>query len=47
MAIFQWCKTQIMAIMVLAYVEFVFVREEKALNRLTKNPASTRCLTTA
>lgn len=36
MAIFQWCKTQIMAIMVLAYVEFVFVREERALNRLTK-----------
>lgn len=36
MAIFQWCKTQIMAIMVLAYVEFVFVREERALDRLTK-----------
>lgn len=36
MAIFQWCKTQIMAIMVLAYVEFIFVREERALNRLTK-----------
>lgn len=36
MAIFQWCKTQFMAIMVLAYVEFVFVREERALDRLTK-----------
>ena len=36
MAVFQWCKTQIMAIMVLAYVEFVFVREERALDRLTK-----------
>ena len=36
MAIFQWCKTQIMAIMVLAYVEFVFVREERALDRLTE-----------
>ena len=36
MDIFQWCKTQIMAIMVLAYVEFVFVREERALDRLTK-----------
>ena len=36
MAILQWCKTQIMAIMILAYVEFVFIREGNAMNRLTK-----------
>lgn len=36
MSILQWCKTQIMAIMILAYVEFVFIREGNAMNRLTK-----------
>lgn len=36
MSIVQWCKTQIMAILILAYVEFIFIREGNAMNRLTK-----------
>lgn len=36
MYVLQWCKTQIMAIMILAYIEFVFIREGNAMNRLTR-----------
>ena len=34
--IWQWCKIQVMAILILAYVEAIYTREGWNLNRLTK-----------
>lgn len=36
MMILQWCKTQIMAILVLAYVEIIYTKEGTSLNKFTK-----------
>lgn len=36
MMIFQWCKTQIMAILILAYLEITYTREGYSLIRLSK-----------
>ena len=36
MMILQWCKTQIMAILILAYVEIIYIREGNNLIRRTK-----------
>lgn len=35
--VLQWCKTQIMAILILAYVEILYTKEGNSLIRLTKN----------
>ncbi len=34
--IWQWCKTQVAALLILAYIEIVYTREGWNLNRLTK-----------
>ena len=36
MLILQWCKTQIMCLMILAYIEIIYTREGNSLNRFTK-----------
>ena len=36
MMIWQWCKIQVMAIVILAYVEVIYTREGWNLNKLTK-----------
>ena len=36
MMIWQWCKIQVMAILILAYVEIIYTREGWHLNKLTK-----------
>ena len=36
MMILQWCKTQIMAILILAYVEIIYIKEGNNLIRLTR-----------
>ena len=32
----QWCKIQVMALLILAYIEIIYTREGLSLNRLTK-----------
>ena len=34
--VWQWCKTQVLALLILAYVGIVYMREGWSLNRLTK-----------
>lgn len=36
MIILQWCKTQIMCLLLLSYIGIIYVREANNLNRLTK-----------
>lgn len=36
MMIWQWCKIQVMAILILAYIEIIYTRDGWNLNRLTK-----------
>ncbi|MGN1147537.1 MAG: HD-GYP domain-containing protein [Lachnospiraceae bacterium] len=36
MIILQWCKTQIMCLLILAYVGIIFIKEGNNLNRLTQ-----------
>lgn len=32
----QWCKTQIMCLLILAYIEIIYTREGNSLNKITK-----------
>lgn len=36
MIILQWCKTQIMCFLILAYIGIIYIREGNSLNRITK-----------
>lgn len=36
MLILQWCKTQIMSLLILAYIEIIYTREGNSLNRITR-----------
>ena len=36
MMVLSWCKTQLMAILILAFVGIIYIREGRSLNRLTK-----------
>ena len=36
MILLQWCKTQIMCLLILSYISLVFIREGNHLNRLTQ-----------
>ena len=36
MIILQWCKTQIMCGLILAYIGIIYIREGRNLNRITK-----------
>ena len=36
MMIWQWCKIQVMAILILAYVGLIYTRDGWRLNRLTR-----------
>lgn len=36
MLMLQWCKTQIMCFLILAYIGILYTREGISLNRLTK-----------
>ena len=36
MIILQWCKMQIMCLLILTYIGIIFIREGKQLNRITK-----------
>lgn len=36
MIILQWCKTQIMCLLILAYIGIIYIREENHLNQISK-----------
>ena len=36
MLLLQWCKTQIMSLMILSYIQIMYAREARSLDRVTK-----------
>lgn len=36
MIILQWCKTQIMCLLILVYIGIIYIREGNNLNKLTQ-----------